>query len=47
MQYFPRAVAHLKAAALAKERLHASWSGLLDEGLFDTGITARVMATRR
>jgi hypothetical protein len=37
--YFPRAAAHLKAAGLARERLHTSWSGLLDESLFDTGIT--------
>jgi hypothetical protein len=37
--YFPRAAAHLKAAGLARERLHTSWSGLPDESLFDTGIT--------
>lgn len=38
-QYFPRAAAYLKAAGLARERLHTAWSGLLDEDLVDTGIT--------
>ena len=36
--YFPQATAHFEAARLAMGRLHAGWSGLLDDGLFDTGI---------
>ncbi|WP_221323077.1 hypothetical protein [Actinoplanes sp. L3-i22] len=38
-QYFPEAAAHLRTAGLAKERLSDLWSGLLSDGLFDTGIT--------
>lgn len=38
-QYFPPAAAHYEAARLARERLLAAWSSLLDDGLFDFGIT--------
>jgi hypothetical protein len=37
-RYFPQAAEHLQAARLARQRLDAAWSALLDEDVFDTGI---------
>jgi hypothetical protein len=37
-QYFPQAAEHLQAAQVARQRLDAAWSALLDEEVFDTGI---------
>jgi hypothetical protein len=41
-QYFPRAVGHLTEAGRASTELVAAWNGLLDAGLFDTGIVRGV-----
>ncbi|MEU4217156.1 hypothetical protein [Actinoplanes sp. NPDC026623] len=37
-QYFPPAVGHLTEAGRASNELVAAWNGLLDAGLFDTGV---------